>query len=381
VHATRWLAAVLLPLSFWAAGFSHAGAAADASRDDRDFVFGLNPIHMLDGPFGYKLDPEPFRSIFRRQVRLGAEATRLWTFWGHIEPQPRNYRWGQLDRAVRRSVALGLEPWLLVVGSPAWACAVPPVEPHPANVCSPSDLRPYKRWLQKLARRYGGDVRYFEIWNEPNLSYYWPPQNDPGAYARLLKASYDAINEVSREAQVVLAGPSSGDFTYLDSVLAALDGQRPFDAVSMHAYRITEFPSLVSPWQTRDILLPDGDIVAATLKREILIHKRIFADHGYEPIDLWITEIGWPAFDASSASSLFSLKEQARFLRQTYELVLNDPEVGFVRGVFWFSDRDWASSPYEPNAVGEFGGYGVVHFNRMWKPAAYEYERLASSAE
>jgi hypothetical protein len=134
-------------------------------------------------------------------------------------------------------------------------------------------------------------------------------------------------------------------------VLDALDGRTAFDAASMHAYRITEFPALVPPWHTPDVLLSNGDIVATTLKGEILIQEGLFARHGYGEPDLWITEIGWPAYDRSTAPAQFSLIEQARFLRQTYRVMLNDPDINFVRGVFWFADRDWAASSDEIQAV------------------------------
>jgi hypothetical protein len=378
VRTNSWIVVGFLLFSLGLAETTPAMARYDAPLAPPEFLFGLHPIHLRDGPFGFAVEPEPFRAMLQREAQLGAEATRIWTFWGHIERQPHVYRWNQLDRAIRRSIEFGLEPWLNIVGSPHWACAASPIEPHPANICPPAKLGPYKRWLRKLVKRYRDQVRYYEIWNEPNLSYYWPPQNDPIAYATLLKASYHSIKEVNPYAQVVIAGPSSGDFSYLDAVLDALGGRTAFDAASMHAYRITSFPNLVAPWQTREVVLPNGEIIATTLKEEIEIQEALFTDHGYGEPDLWITEIGWPAHDRSTGPAQFSLREQARFLHQTFNLVLNDPDISFVRGVFWFSDRDWAVSPEVPQAINEFGLYGLVRSNKRWKPAAYKFHHLAS---
>jgi hypothetical protein len=82
LRANTSLALAIVLQFLWVLGSSSTRAQADISRNDREFVFGLNPIHIEDGPFGYELGPEPFDSQLQRQARLGAEATRLWTIWG-----------------------------------------------------------------------------------------------------------------------------------------------------------------------------------------------------------------------------------------------------------------------------------------------------------
>ena len=75
-----------------------------------------------------------------------------------------------------------------------------------------------RRLWARLASRYSGDygnlprARFFEAWNEPNLSAYLTPQwhhrkpKSPDTYRKLLNAFYDGVKSVSHKDKVISGG-------------------------------------------------------------------------------------------------------------------------------------------------------------------------------
>ena len=105
---------------------------------------------------------------------------------------------------------------------------------HPASVAA------YARWAAASAKHFQGRHVLWEIWNEPNISF-WSPKPDAQQYTALALAAAKAIREA--EPQATIIGPASSGFpwefleTFLKSgVLEYLD------AVSVHPYRSPKNP-------------------------------------------------------------------------------------------------------------------------------------------
>ena len=127
-------------------------------------------------------------AAFAHTRSSGASVVRLGVRWAEIAPagahQPDGfdpvdpadpyYRWGAYDVEIRRAVASGLEPMVDVIGAPVWAQdgkrlrqTDGPVRPSPSMLAD---------FATAIAKRYSGRfgqlprVRYWQIWNKPNLS-------------------------------------------------------------------------------------------------------------------------------------------------------------------------------------------------------------------
>lgn len=185
-------------------------------------LLGLNPIHYLDGPGAEDL---------ARQRQLRAAATRLWVNWREIEPTKGLFQWKALDEKVRIAREQGLEPWALVAGSPRHACRAREL-PEAADSLCPPRLQAYRTFLRKLADRYRGQIRYYEIWNEPDIEYYWTTGPQAQEYAELLLASYQTIKPVDRQAQIVMGATAGTNLSFLAEVLGKLRGKVAFDATA-----------------------------------------------------------------------------------------------------------------------------------------------------
>ncbi len=192
-------------------------------------------------------------------IRVGA------ALWSAVEPQPGTYNWDALERLeedLRLASANGLVPIVPVKWTPPWAQKVPG---YPCGPIKEEALDDFAAFMEALVRRYSGppyNVRYWEIWNEPDAAYQLvPPEGgygclgdaeDPyyggGEYATLLKAVYPAIKAANPTAQVVFGGllldcdptrpPQGKDCTparFLEGALRA-GGGAYFDILAYHAY-------------------------------------------------------------------------------------------------------------------------------------------------
>jgi hypothetical protein len=98
------------------------------------------------------------------------------------------------------------------------------------------------RFVYQVVARYGDRVKHWEVWNEPEWSFFWTGTS--GDYARLLKVGYQATKAACPDCKVLFGGlhywlnPS-----YYRWVLGALDAEPTssqnnhfFDVMSVHLY-------------------------------------------------------------------------------------------------------------------------------------------------
>jgi len=103
-----------------------------------------------------------------------------------------------------------------------------------------------------VAERYRGRIRYYQIWNEPNIYPEWGEQAvSPEGYTELLCRAHDALKAVDPNI-VVISGPLSptvsltdrnlNDFIFLVRMYEAGAG-RCFDVMSAQGYGFYSGPT------------------------------------------------------------------------------------------------------------------------------------------
>ncbi len=127
----------------------------------------------------------------------------------------------------------------------------------------------------------GEGVRYWEIWNEPDLDQFWNGSVED--YHRLMQVAYNAIKATDPEAVVIFGGLAFfEDPNFLANYLALLKGdpsQAYFDILGYHYY-----------WS----------IYGGEAKfKEV---RALLDAHGLEAVSIWITESGLPVWDDDPAA-------------------------------------------------------------------------------
>jgi hypothetical protein len=251
---------------------------------------------------------------YRRFRRAGVSAIRLDINWVQVEPpgEPlRDFDFEERDREVRAIRRAGLRViGLLAYGHPDYSRlgafvagtaaggGIPPFYVLNAQYFPPDDPGDFARYARATARHYGDEVIAWEIWNEQNEGWrFWPPREQPTAYARLLCAAHEAVRAVDPRTPVVYGGlffPAVADLPGMSAprfLQATYDADphlgRCYEAMAYHPYPYPfTAPELDVP--IRGSVLSAADQMRAVLERN---------GDGEKP--LWITEVGWPTHDRS----------------------------------------------------------------------------------
>jgi len=179
---------------------------------------------------GFHDDPS-FRWVSDRASRIqssaseGATVMRLLVHWNETAPsRPARasdpfdpaYNFQDLDDAIRTAQESDLEVLLTIFGTPRWANGGRTPSVMPKRIADFADF------AQAIASRYSGRfdgypfVRFWSIWNEPNLQLFLTPQYDargrsvaPRNYARLYAAAYQGIKAGNPRALVGMGETSA----------------------------------------------------------------------------------------------------------------------------------------------------------------------------
>src|SRR5206468_3560442 len=127
------------------------------------------------------------------------------------------YRWSVYDRTVNRERRAGLNVLGLIDYNNSWRYSDHGTMPHGGMRQLISD---FARYARDVARHFRGRIRYWEIWNEPDLEAFWHPTPNASDYAALVTAASSAIKQVDRHAKIVLAGTSGVDLDFIRAVTA-----------------------------------------------------------------------------------------------------------------------------------------------------------------
>ncbi len=232
------------------------------------------------------------------------------------------------DRTIERLHNANINVLGLLAYNPAWFKS--------KNPTLDEWLSDWGDYVYNTVARYGrdrGQVKYWEIWNEPNLRKFGYENTiyTVQDYVRLLDVARAAAKSADPEAVIVLGGVASiwGDFssaedydvpTYLRMLYDA-GGWNSFDVLAIHPYR-PGAPE-ASSWR-RD--------VAQDFEAELRTVDGLLAEFGNKPV--WLTEVAWSAYNGFYGVSEL---DQAAYLTRMYLLAMSHPS---IQRVFWYDLRN-----------------------------------------
>ncbi|HVS28953.1 MAG TPA: hypothetical protein VHE14_05340 [Solirubrobacteraceae bacterium] len=314
---------------------------------------------------------------YRRLFQAGVRAIRLDINWVQVQPPgapPDRFDFSERDREVRAITDAGLKViGILAYGNPDYSSlgkqvaqtpvsgGLPPFGVGSAQYFPPDDPADFARYARRTAEHYSGDVVAWEVWNEENEGYrFWPPHEDPAAYARLLCATYPQVKAIAPDVPVLFGGvffpaaagaPGMSGVDFVEAAYAADPRLTSCsDAVAYHPYAYT-FTSPELDLPVRGSVLSAADQMRAVLAR-----------HGDGAKPVWITEVGWPTHDRA-----YGVPEakQAQYLARMQAATFAQG----VRVLTWYTYGDDA----DPSGVNQEAHFGLFRADNTPKPA---YEAL-----
>jgi len=318
-------------------------------------------------PFGVNvfLEQEVEPAKREQAVRMAAAAGFHWLRqefpWEDIEihgkgdfedrrHQPYRSAWEKYDDIVALAERYGLELIVRLSNPPEWTRAAGAAA---GTFAPPDNYDDFGDFVAAVVSRYRGRIRYYQVWNEPNIYPEWGERPvNPEEYVELLKIAYTRAKAADPNvvilcgalASTIELGPRDlNDFVFLQRMYDA--GAAPyFDVLAMQGYGLWSGPSdrrmhprvinFARPLFLRDLMVKNGDA-----------HKAI-----------WISEMNWnaipPDHPAPPVYGRYSEEEQARFLVEAYERIQREwPWLGVAN--VWFLKRatdEWERSDNHPEA-------------------------------
>ncbi len=220
------------------------------------------------------------------------------------------------------------------------------------GVATPRQYGPYAAYLTALIGRYGPTgsfwpanpgiprrpIRSWQIWNEPNLEYYWT-QPFAASYVAFLKVAHAAVKKADPGAQVVLGALTNTAWTALGQIYKRPGARGLFDVVSVNGF--TKIPANV-------ILF-------------MRFVRRAMGRFGDRTKPLLASELSWPSAKGhTKATSDFITTEagQARNIAALLPLIGRQRQSLHLIGFYWYT---WMGQE-DPN-TGPFNYAGLLAFH------------------
>jgi polysaccharide biosynthesis protein PslG len=292
-------------------------------------------------------------------VKLGVRWVRVDIAWSRIQAAgPSSFNWSAVDPTVEAITARGMKVLGIISYTPPWA------RPPGTNSTYGPDPDVYADFAGVAVEHYSAmGVDTYEIWNEPNIRYFWTPAPDPKTYTRMLILAYAKIKQADPDARVLSGGTAtwSSDGTNISpvdflSAIYANGGAGSFDAVANHPYCYPDvYPGDAVDWCGWYQMYGTSPSL-----------RSLMVAHGDGAKKIWGTEFGAPSNGPDSVTE----SVQAQMISRAYSL---------------WQTYDWAGPlfTYELRDNGTNSGdredwFGLLSYDWTPKPAYDAYKAAAS---
>jgi hypothetical protein len=237
----------------------------------------------------------------------------------------------------------------------------------------PARTAPYANYLTALIHRYGPHgsfwrshhpkvaIRMWQIWNEPNITVYWPHPFAP-TYVQLLRAAHDAVKRADPGAKVVLAAITNVAWRDLGKIYAIKGARKLFDVAAVNGFTST----------------PKNVVLFLQLVRRAMNHL------GDRRKGLLYTEMSWPSAIGQSIKHLdWDTTEagQARKIATVLPMLAAQRRSLRLHAFYYYT---WMTEEYQ-GAFDDFNFAGLVRYQPnqkiIDKPALKAFKHAALRLE
>ena len=276
----------------------------------------------------YEPDPAVVERSFATAQQLGARVARIQMPWEDVEihgrgdfedrRNPAHIRsaWEKYDGIFASAARHNIELIVRIDRPPAWArqksAATPRfqagIQENGDSTGPPDDYQDYVNFVTTVVARYP-QLRYIQIWNEPNLAYEWNWElPNPEAFTQLLTRTATAIRRVNPQIIIVFPSlsPTDGkepriapmsELDFLAQCYAA-GAADAFDIMSAQAYGLGQPPEEHRYVRLRwNPLRPFNDLdrpldTRIDVSRIVMLHE-VMLHAGDSDTAVWVSEFGY----------------------------------------------------------------------------------------
>jgi hypothetical protein len=222
---------------------------------------------------------------------------RLWdaeASWLSLEPVKGEWHFEKLDRYVELAEARKANILLVLGFPPQWAASRPSesgLSGKPGSASEPANMEDWRNYIRTVATRYKGRIKYYEIWNEPDVALYYT--GTAAKMVSLAEEAYAVLKEVD-PANKLGSPPITirGGIPWLKNYFQS-GGNRWVDMVDVHIYVYPDAPeAMIGMYESFTAMLAQYDL---------------------SNTPVWNTEMGW-----SSPKEFFDEKEAAAYVARSY---------------------------------------------------------------
>ncbi len=295
-------------------------------------------------------------------VGAGVESVRVAFNWAAAQPtEDGPYDFSATDMLVGDAARDGLTVLPVVMYTPGWDA-----RPNPSGtIAIPQDDAPYAAYLTALVKRYGPNgtywadnptlpkrpIREWQIWNEPNFTFYWPTRPFAPSYVALVKAAHTAIKQ---------ADPGGRG-------RARRDAQRRLGLPAEDLQRAARRPatSMSSP-STRTRCVPSNVILFLQKMRAVMTRN------GDARKPIVITEMGWNSSVGHQPSDNFCCQStaarQAAKVRAVLPLLAQNRAALKLQAFYYYT---WASHGTNGGPSADWAGIFQISGSRLVPKPVY----------
>lgn len=297
------------------------------------------------------MNQDELDKYFSDLEELGVKYVRFDADWSAIQPtSSERYDWEATDRVVKTADEFGVNTLLIITYTPAWAQEE---STRKANTF-PEDPAIFAKFAGEVAARYSSSVKYYEIWNEPNLA----ESGTAKDYAEILKLSSTEIRKSDPDAVILTGGlaPNEKGFVSFIEALYQEGAQNSFDIICLHPYTYPGSPESRYSWNSW---------------LQISSVRKVMEKNGDSGKKTWITEFGaptgGPGVEQEIGECVFtygrdymSEKAQVEIASQAIEFCKANDYIG---GFFFYNLQDKDSTETSENC------FGLLRADGSKKPA------------
>jgi len=295
---------------------------------------------------GVTISPQPYginvhvaqNETLAKAKAAGIAWIRIDIDWNVIEASKGRFTFTEVDRVVNYASANGLSVYASIAFTPAWANNKKGRN-FPAN-----NVADWKNFVARVIARYKNQIKYWGIWNEPNLNVFFALGKDIYVQQVLLPAA-QAIRAADPAAFIVgpdlshKTTPGSEWYFWMKYILDNAGGY--LDVISHHIYEDLGVYFMYE-------LLEQGDKFIPSV-------KAIIEESGQGNKPFWITETGW------NTSRYSEIMQANRYLDMLHVRARKN----YPEKVFFYEIID------DPRA--STGPFGILRSNLSAKPAYDTY--------